>query len=120
MGLTHVTVSIQQIGGANGSYESRFLVDSGATETMVPASELARLGIKPTGRRTYELADGTRRDYAFGYALITMMDESHIGRVLFGEEETEPILGVTVLESLGYVIDPISQSLKRIPAIPLK
>src|SRR6266542_3746366 len=44
MGLTHVDVALMQLIGANGRYEARFLVDSGATDTMVPASELARLG----------------------------------------------------------------------------
>ena len=120
MGLTHVTVAISQMAGANGRYESQFLVDSGATETFVPASELTRIGVKPSGKRTYEMADGTRHDYPYGYATIELMGESHIGRVLFGEEGAEPLLGVTVLESLGFVIDPTTRSLKRLPAIPLK
>jgi hypothetical protein len=35
---------------------------------MAPASELARAGIVPVGRKTYELADGTRVEYTFGLA----------------------------------------------------
>ncbi len=33
---------------------------------------------------------------------------------------TEPILGVTDLESVGITIDTTNQTLKRLPAIPLK
>jgi len=48
------------------------------------------------------------------------MGELTSGRVIFGPEACEPILGVTALESVGIVIDPVSQRLKRLPAVPLK
>ena len=32
----------------------------------------------------------------------------------------EPLLGVTALESVGITVDPRTQTLKRLPAIPLK
>jgi hypothetical protein len=38
----------------------------------------------------------------------------------FGSDNVEPILGVTALESAGITVDPTSQQLKRLPAIPLK
>ena len=34
--------------------------------------------------------------------------------------EAEPLLGVTALESAGFTVDPASQTLKRLPAIPSK
>jgi hypothetical protein len=42
------------------------------------------------------------------------------GRVIFGPDDSEPLLGVTALESLGIVVDPANRRLKRLPAIPLK
>ncbi len=33
---------------------------------------------------------------------------------------TEPILGMTVLESVGIEVDPRSQTLERLPAVRLK
>jgi hypothetical protein len=42
------------------------------------------------------------------------------GRVIFGPDNIEPILGVTALESVGVVVDPANQTLKRLPAISLK
>ncbi len=120
MGLTHVDVALMQLIGANGRYEARFLVDSGATDTMVPASELARLGITPVGTKIYELADGTRHEYSYGFARVELMGMPAVEHVIFAPEGTEPLLGVTVLEHLGLVIDPVTHSLKRLPAIPLK
>jgi len=37
-----------------------------------------------------------------------------------GPEGAEPLLGATALESAGFTIDPVSQTLKRLPAVPLK
>ena len=120
MGLTYVTVALKRPGSTNGGYESVFLVDTGASDTMAPASELARVGIEPAGRLTYELADETLQEYPFGIAQIEFMGEITAGRVIFGPEGTEPILGVIALQSVGIIVDPRTESLKRLPAIPLK
>ena len=87
---------------------------------MAPASELAKAGIAPVGRMSYELADGTVDEYAFGLAQIEFMGEITAGRVIFGPEGVAPILGVTAMESVGITIDPTTRTLKRLPAVPLK
>ena len=48
------------------------------------------------------------------------MGEITGGRVIFGPEDAEPLLGVTALESVGIVVDPKNQRLKRLPSIRLK
>jgi hypothetical protein len=48
------------------------------------------------------------------------MGERTAGRIIFGPDNTEPLLGVTTLESVGITIDPANRTLKRLPAIPLK
>jgi hypothetical protein len=40
--------------------------------------------------------------------------------VIFGNDNVEPLLGVTPLESVGIEVDPKSQRLKRLPAVRLK
>jgi len=40
--------------------------------------------------------------------------------VVFGPEHSAPLLGGTALESVGIMVDPAKQTLKRLPAIPLK
>lgn len=120
MGLIHVTVSIRVPGTRDGAYEALFLVDTGATDSMVPAPALARAGIQPVGKTAYELANGTVQEYSFGLAQIEFMGEITAGRVIFGPEGAEPLLGVTALESVGITVDPANRTLKRLPAIPLK
>ena len=120
MGFIHVAVTLQSFERVDAAYEASFLVDTGATDSMAPASELRRIGILPVGRMVYELADGSAHEYEFGLARIEFMGEVTAGRVLFDPDGVEPLLGVTALESVGITIDPVTQTLKRLPAIPLK
>jgi predicted aspartyl protease len=69
---------------------------------------------------SYELADGSVREYPFGLVRIEFMGEITAGRVIYGESGSEPLLGVTALESVGIIVDPANKTLKRLPAIPLK
>ena len=120
MGLTHVTVKLRGLGVADGGYEADFLVDTGATDTLAPGSALRKIGVQPVGTTVYELADGSVHEYPFGLVQIEFMGEVTAGRVIFGPEEAEPLLGVTALESVGITVDPVNRTLKRLPAIPLK
>ena len=87
---------------------------------MALADKLEEAGIMPVGKMAYELADGTLVEYPFGLAVIEFMGEITAGRVIFRPKDTEPILGVTALESVGIMVNPTTQSLNKKPAIPLK
>jgi clan AA aspartic protease len=120
MGLMHVTVALKGLGTSAGTYEADFLVDTGATDCLAPAGKLKHIEVQPVGKMIYELADGTKHEYAFGLVEIRFMGEITAGRVVFGPDDVEPVLGVTALESVGITIDPANRTLKRLPAIPLK
>lgn len=119
MGLQKVRTKITNIKGDN-SYEELFLVDTGSTDSMAPKDKLEEIGIEKLGKMTYELADGTIKEYPFGIVKIEFMGEITAGRIIFGEINSEPILGVTALESVGIMVDPLNKTLKKLPAIPLK
>lgn len=120
MGFVQTTVTLRVPGTRGHAYEGLFLVDSGAIDSMAPASGLIAAGIQPVGMSGYELADGSVHEYEYGLAQIEFMGELTAGRVIFGPEGTEPLLGVTALESVGIMVDPVNRTLKRLPAIPLK
>ncbi len=119
MGLTHVAVKIGNLGSKN-LYDAKFLVDTGAVESMAPASELRRVGIEPVGKRTYELASGELREYEYGLAELRFMDEITSTDIIFGPEDIEPILGVIALEGAGFIVDPKNQTIRKLKARPLK
>lgn len=116
----YVTAILRAREKARKKYVAEFLVDTGAADTLAPAKDMKKAGIKPRGRMAYELADGQTVEYDFGLAEIEFMGEITPGRVIFGPNNAEPILGVTALESVGILVDPANRSLKRLPAIPLK
>ena len=120
MGLIKVTTKLISLQTPEKNFEDVFLVDTGATDSMAPANELEKIGVLKEGKMSYELADGSVKEYPYGLVRIEFMGEITAGRVVFGESGSEPLLGVTALESVGIMVDPANKTLKRLPAIPLK
>ena len=101
MGGVTANVIVSNPANRNRRWEGQFLVDTGATDSLVPRQHLEAIGIRPEGQRTYVLADGTEIRMDIAVARIELMREIVGGTVLFGNERAEPLLGVTALESLG-------------------
>lgn len=120
MGATHVAVTIRNPAVPERSWQSLFLVGTGATDSLVSRDELESIGLKAKGRRSYELADGSELQLDITTADIEFMGEIVGGTIIIGEPGTVPILGVTALESVGIDVDPRNQTLKRLPAVRLK
>ena len=120
MGATHVTVAIRNPAEPDRVWEGLFLVDTGATDTLVPRPYLESIGLTPKGQRVYSLADGSEIRMDITVAQVEFMGEFVGATIVFGEAESEPLLGVTALESVGIEVDPLNQRLKRLPAVRLK
>lgn len=120
MGYTHVTVSVSNLQRSMPAYNVSFLVDTGAIVCLAPGVELRKAGIEPEGREACELANGTPVEYEYGFARISFMGSDTVTKIIFGPDSVEPLLGVTALESVGIGVDPVSQTLKRYAALPLK
>jgi clan AA aspartic protease len=120
MGITQVTVTIRNPADPERAWDGLFLVDTGAIDCLVPRQHLEAIGLKPKGQRTYELADGSEIKMDITTGDIEFMGEVVGGTIIFGDADSEPILGVTALESVGIEVDPQNQQLKRMPAVRLK
>jgi len=120
MGVTHVTVTVRNPSAPRKTWESLFLVDTDAVDSLVPCKFLRKIGLSPKAKRTYELADGSevRMDITVGE--LEFMGEIVGSTIVFGADDAEPILGATALESVGIQVAPRTQRLKRLPATPLK
>lgn len=119
MGLTHVAVRIRKF-GSEESYTTTFLVDTGAMDSMVPASALRKLGIQPLGSDAYELGSGELVEYPYGVAEMSFLGEVIGTRIVFGPERCEPLLGAVALQSAGFIVDPVGERLKKMRPKPLK
>ncbi len=114
MGATHVTVTIRNPAQPEKSWDGLFLVDTGATDSLVPRDHLEAIGLRPKSQRTYELADGNELKMDITTGDIEFMGEIVGGTIIMGDPDTEPILGVTALESVGIEVDPQNKTLKRL------
>ena len=119
MGLTHVAVKLLN-SDSSDTYNADFLVDTGAWDTMAPASELRKIGIRPVGKDVYEMANGQVVECEYGIAQLQFMGQVIGTRILFGPDRSEPLLGVVALESAGFLVDPQNQTLRKLRARPLK
>ena len=86
-------------------------VDTGASFTTLPSNLLRELGIEPTGRRQFLVADGRRVEMEYGQAWATIDGESVVTIVVFGQEGAPPLLGAYTLEGLALAVDPEAQRL---------
>ena len=120
MAVTHVTAQIFDLGRTGTPFEAEFLVDAGSLHCMAPASRLREAGVEPEGSQVYALANGEPVERHYGFARITFLGDETVAHVIFGPEHAEPVLGVVALENTGVMVDPASQTMKRLPAIPLK
>jgi clan AA aspartic protease len=120
MGITHVTASVWNLAKDGSPYEAEFMVDTGSIDCLAPRDALLAAGIAPEGKAVYELANGQPVEYEFGFARIAFLGEETVAQIIFGPPDVEPILGVVALENTGVVVDPISKTLKRLHARPLK
>ncbi len=93
------------------------LVDAGATYTTVPGSTLRRLGVSPHTRGTFFLADSSRIERDIGRTWLKLEEGEEIVPVIFGDEDSQPLLGAVTLEIFRLGVDPVSQRLIPVPGL---
>lgn len=111
---------MRRLSGRGEPYEAECLVDTVAVDCMAPADRLRAAGIRPEGKAVYEPANGEPVEYEYGFARISFVGSETVAQVIFGPADVEPILGVVALENAGITVDPVTKTLKRLPAKPLK
>lgn len=114
----HVTVTIRNPAEPERSWDGHFLADTGATDS--PRACIEAIGLKPEGQRVFDTADGREVRLDFTRAFIEFMGDLTAGRVVIADNDAEPLLGLTALESAGIEVDPVNQRLKHLPALRLK
>jgi len=115
MGLTHLTIRIANPVDTRRHHDVEFLIDSGAIYTVVPRKILQEIGISPHSKRSFLLANGEKFERNIGSADVLFRKRRGAATVVFGEKGDFPLLGVTALEALGLIFDPLLQKLKPVP-----
>lgn len=89
----------------------RFLVDSGATYSLVPFDVWQHLELVPTRSVTTILTDGTTLHREVSECHFTLEHGSSHSPVFLGEPGDQALLGAVTLENLGLVLNPFSRTL---------
>jgi clan AA aspartic protease len=116
VGISYVEGTVR---GPTGPEERvRFLIDSGATYSMLPQPVWNAIGLVPQRDMRFQLADGTSVARQVSECYITLPQGAGHTPVVLGEPgDAEPLLGVVTLEILGLVFDPFRRKLYPMRAL---
>ena len=109
MGLTFVEGIVQ--GSGEQTVDVRFLVDSGATYTLLPHEVWQQIGLAPKRVVSFTLADGSKVERAVSECHIAFPQGDAHTPVILGSPGDEALLGVVTLEILGLVLNPFTREL---------
>jgi len=116
VGISYVEGTVRGPAGAETAV--RFLIDSGATYSLLPEPVWRAIGLAPKREMEFVLADGTSVRRAVSECFLTLpQGEGHTPVVLGDPGDAEPLLGVVTLEILGLVFDPFRRVLHPIRAL---
>jgi len=109
MGVTYIEGLVR---GLSGKEENvKFLVDSGATYSLLPKVIWEAIGLESKRKLSFTLADGTTIERSVSEAFVTFSQGEAHTPVILGEEGDEALLGVVTLEILGLVLNPFNRTL---------
>ncbi|MCP4655196.1 MAG: aspartyl protease [bacterium] len=110
MGITYVDGEVKGPGGEKAS--AHFLVDSGATYSLVTKEIWQKIGLTAKRTASFTLADGTRVERSISECHLTVPQGDGHTPVILGEEGDESLLGSVTLEILGLVLNPFNRTLQ--------
>ena len=113
MGMTEATLKISNPKNPQLSITAKFLVDSGAGFTVIPADLAEKLKLQPVYTKEFSLADGRVVKRKISTALIRFEKEELPSAVVLGEKNDSRLLGALTLESFGLVLDPFERKLYK-------
>ena len=120
MMVMHVTATVRNPAEPERTWEGSFLVDTGATDCLVPRQHLEAIGLEARGERIYSLADGSELQMSVTTGRVELMGEVVGATILMADEDADPVMGTTALASAGIEVDPRNQELKRLPFVRLR
>ena len=110
MGVFNCPISVAGL-NVGQTRQMEATVDTGATYTVLPTPLLRELGIAPVRKGIFEMGGGRRIEMDIGRAWVTINGVREVTPVIFGADDTAPLLGAVTLEELQLAVDPVGQRL---------
>ncbi len=110
---------IELVASPDGPYERlEAWVDTGSVYTWIPSATLQRLGLIPTAKRPFQVADGRIIERDIVEAVVRLDGQTAYTVCVFGNQDDLVVLGAYALEGLGLAADPVNKRLVPMPVIP--
>ncbi len=111
----YVWVDAELISGGDREVRVKALVDSGATLTVIPRALAVELGLRVTDRGGVVMTVGGPVNVEFSEVRARLMGREATVRVVISDIIDKVLIGITTLEILGLMIDPMTGTLKEAP-----
>jgi len=119
MGTFHEPIEVLNPSNRRRKISLEALVDTGAAYSLIPGRLLRGIGVKPSRTGRFKLADGRIVHRGVGLVTARVRHEETPTWVVFGDAESDPLLGASTLEELGLGVDSIHRSLVKVTPLPL-
>jgi len=110
MGVTYIEGIITGLTGKRSTV--RFLVDGGATYSLLPYEDWQIIGLSAKRSMNFTLADGTTVERQVSECHISLPQGEGHTPVILGQPGDEALLGIVTLEILGLVLNPFNRTLQ--------
>ena len=103
---------VSPVGRSRPARIVRFLVDSGAVYSVLPARDWKALRLRAKDSMTFTLADGTTIERRVSEARFDYRGTDRVSPVILGEGADDALLGAVTLETMGLVLNPLTRQLQ--------
>ena len=89
------------------------LVDTASTYAVMPSPMLSMLGIDPEWNGVLETAAGGSQDKSLAEIRLRIGEAERTVVCVFGQPDSQPVLGSHTLQAFGLAVDPASNALTQ-------
>ena len=111
MGVTYIPARLRRPDGRGPARNVRFLVDSGAIYSVLPEEIWRALRLKAEREVEFTLADGTPIERGVSECRFEIRGEAATSPVVLGQENDGALLGAVTLETLGFMLNPLTREI---------
>jgi predicted aspartyl protease len=119
MGVTYIQARLRRPDGRGPTRTVRFLVDSGAIYSVLPAKIWRALRLRADRKVEFTLADGTPIERGVSECRFEIQGKAATSPVVLGAERDGALLGAVTLETLGLMLNPLTREILPMRMVPV-
>jgi predicted aspartyl protease len=112
-----VDIEVANLTARDRSEVVRFVVDAGASYSVVSGDVLEQLQIRPVTQQRFRLPNGEETMRGLGSALFRLGDRTAAARVVFGDAGDPNSIGGLTFATLGFELDATTGELVELPML---